>query len=255
MNTSLIFDVDGTLIDRGVLFEGLKDKLNLILALDDISVYIVSNNTSRSLESTYIKLLRLGLNLSIENIITPQVVLTSYLKKKEITRIFLIANADFTNSMKEQAPDIDLNSKSPQAVVVGFDTDLTYNKVAEIREFMFSGTPLWSLHTDIFCPDGDLRLPDCGSIVKFIETAYDVKSELDFGKPGRLMTNYLSELLTENSTSYYIGDRFSIDMKFADALGIQGVYVETGDKDDHPPIESKKYLRRASSLEFLNTII
>jgi len=257
MSINLLFDIDGTLISEGIPFPGVLNAFNRLAAEPTVNIYLISNNTSRSVNSTYEKVSQLGFKISPENIITPEHVFLDYLSIHGIDNVRVLCNNELLNSMRRSAPsNVNLVSTTPKAVVVGFDTELTYQKLAELRYYFGdSAIQLWALHLDKFCPDGRYKLPDCGSIVALIETAFGIKYSLSFGKPSDLMSEYIKRKIKSLDNSYYIGDRLSTDMAFANKIGVTGIWVQTGDKSEEGLTQLIDIVTFKSSTEFMNKIL
>lgn len=57
-------------------------------------------------------------------------------------------------------------------VVVGFDMSLDYEKLAIACRLIDRGVPYVATHPDVRCPiEGGEFIPDCGAMIKLIETA------------------------------------------------------------------------------------
>ena len=60
----------------------------------------------------------------------------------------------------------------PDAVIVGFDTGLTYDRLARTAYWISHGLPYVATHPDRICPtDQPIVLPDCAAICALLETA------------------------------------------------------------------------------------
>src|SRR5205814_1270533 len=72
---------------------------------------------------------------------------------------------------------------APQAVIVGFDTTLTYDRLCRTAWWISQGLPFIATHPDLVCPtDEPTILIDCGSITACL-TAATGRQPLVLGKP------------------------------------------------------------------------
>ena len=62
-----------------------------------------------------------------------------------------------------EAIGVETRSENPQYVVLGYDTELTYEKISQASIHMHAGVPLVASHPDMVCPSPDGGLPDVGA--------------------------------------------------------------------------------------------
>ena len=62
-------------------------------------------------------------------------------------------------------------SQSPQYVVLGYDTEINYEKLSTASIHLHSGVPMVASHPDIVCPSPDGGLPDTGAYIDLL--SYD----------------------------------------------------------------------------------
>jgi ribonucleotide monophosphatase NagD (HAD superfamily) len=116
-----------------------------------------------------------------------------------------------------------------QAVVLAYDTELTYEKLATSCLLLQRGEVRFlSTHPDLVCPSDKGPLPDAGSFVKLYEAATGRLPELVFGKPN---TRVLSPLLERfrRDEMVMVGDRLSTDKLLAENAGIDFILVLSGE--------------------------
>lgn len=224
----LVFDLDGTVYlgDRPI-----RRTIDFILRnLDEKEIYFLTNNTSRSLADYAAKLARFGLEVGLERILSPLLPLVDHLAAEAIDRIYPVGNASFQAYLRERMPNLVLTSgEDCQAVVLGYDTELTYEKLEtsclllQRPEVRFLAT-----HPDMVCPSPRGPLPDVGSFVKLYEAATGRLPDRVFGKPN---TAILAPLLARfgQEAMVMVGDRLSTDMALAHNAGIDFILVLSGE--------------------------
>lgn len=223
---AVFLDLDGTLIVGGQAIEGAKDFIEMLLK-KGINYYYVTNNSSRSKKDYVKKLNSLGLHALEENIILSTDGLVQYLLSKKITRVYCLG----TESMKCELLKYGIvhDDENPQCVVVGYDTELTYQKLRDACKWINKGLDYYLTHKDVFCPSEVGPIPDAGAILKSIVVTTGRKPRYVFGKPNPHM---LSHLIDESSTAekyLFIGDRLYTDKTLADRLKIDFALVLTGE--------------------------
>lgn len=115
------------------------------------------------------------------------------------------------------------------AVVVGLDVDLTYQKLVEATLAVRSGARLVATNHDATFPTPEGLYPGGGAIVAALETATDVTAEVA-GKPHRAMRDTIAAAIGSGEV-WMVGDRPDTDMAMAAAAGWHGALVRTGVPD------------------------
>lgn len=239
----IVFDLDGTVYLGDTPIQSTIDFIKRNQGKREI--FFLTNNTSRSLADYTKKLARFGLDVGLARILSPLLPLVDYLKEHRITHLYPVGNTSFQAFLKERMPEVMFTSGADcQVVVLGYDTELTYEKLAtsclllqrpEVRFF--------STHPDLVCPSDKGPLPDTGSFVKLYEAATGRLPELVFGKPN---TRVLAPLLKRfrPDEMVMVGDRLSTDKLLAENAGIDFILVLSGEakREDLPVLERQPTL-------------
>jgi len=207
----LILDLDGTVYTDGKPIKDIIDRLNGY-KIKGNKIFYLSNNTSVSISHYYDKLVKLGLNVSIDEIITPTIIAAKYLKEK-YTQGYIVGTRSFINEMENKYSIIN-NSENPEFVLATFDRELTYEKLATASKFINQNIPYYITHIDLACPSENGPIPDCGSISLLLESVTKVKPIENFGKPSLRMVEYISTLIqgVNRDEVLMVGDRLYTDM-------------------------------------------
>ncbi|HEY5685853.1 MAG TPA: HAD-IIA family hydrolase [Acidimicrobiia bacterium] len=112
------------------------------------------------------------------------------------------------------------------AVVVGLDLHLTYEKLSEATLAVRAGARLIATNHDATFPTPEGLKPGGGAIAAAIETATGVKAQVA-GKPHSAMHELLAEEIGEGEV-WMVGDRADTDLAMARAAGWLGALVRTG---------------------------
>ena len=224
---AILFDLDGTLYLGGTIIPGAK-KLVQQLRDEQKNIFFFTNNSSRS-EKDYIKKLRkMGFDAHLREVVMSTHTLISFLRRKKWNKIFLLG----TPAMKRmlQSAGIRHTKSKPNAVVVGFDKTLTYEKLHEACKYVENGVPLVWTHPDIFCPTDKGREPDCGAIGALISQVTGKKPVAVMGKPDvSMLKEVVRRINCKRSEMVLIGDRMSTDYKMGKSFGIDTILVLSGE--------------------------
>ncbi len=178
-----IFDVDGTLI----LGESpLPYATEVIEHLQRISkeFVILSNNSSYSTLENMERLEEvLNVNLTLKNIYTSIQATIDFLVKENLKRCYIVGIPSVVKEFEEKG--ITFDDVNPQAIILGFDKTLTYNKIESVSLYLQREEliPFFATHPDDTCPIIGGKIPDVGSFLKMFEQATGRVPDKILGKP------------------------------------------------------------------------
>ena len=226
----IILDLDGTTYLGDIPIEGT---INFIKKnWEKFDFKFITNNTSNTPLYYLNKLKKFGIDIKLENIITPLNPLINYINEKELSKIFFVLNDQVIEFIKQNIENYinNFNDDECQAVVVGYDTDLTYAKLRRVSNLLNNKPDLSYLatHKDLVCPTQLGPIPDSGSIIKILEIATNRKPNIIFGKPNRVLIYQIFEKYNPDEI-LFVGDRIYTDKKFANDLNIDFVLVLSGE--------------------------
>lgn len=225
----LALDMDGTIYLGSRLFDCTRPFLARLGALG-IGYSFLTNNSSRSRDDYLRKLARLGIEAEPDQLITSTHATVDYLRHNLLgaRRLFVLG----TPSMQSELGGLGFSSceDEPDAVVVGFDMTLSYERLCRAAWWISQGKPFLASHPDLVCPtDQPTVLVDCGAICRALETATGVPP-IYIGKPSpRMLDGILARHGLRAEEVAMVGDRLSTDMALARDSGALGVLVLTGE--------------------------
>jgi len=219
-------DLDGTTYLGDRLLPGAEEFYDTVRARGKRVLYI-TNNSSRSPEQYRAKLRALGIPVRDNEVLTSGEATIAYLKQKGCRSVFPLATAEFRRMMAEAG--FELDEQKPDYVVLGFDTELTYEKLRKGCLLLLAGARFVASNPDVVCPTADGPVPDAGSMMALIETATGRRPETVAGKPNPLMLDLaLKRLQVSGGAAAIIGDRLSTDIAMAEHAGVTSILVLSG---------------------------
>lgn len=225
----VVLDMDGTLYKGTRLFAQTVPFLERLRDLG-IGRTFLTNNTSRSKTEYVTKLRQMGIDAQIEEIYTPAESVFAYLRTHlpKVNRIAILGTPSLMQEFAEAGFIDDWNT--PEAVVVGFDTTLTYERLCRAAYWISCGLPFLATHPDLVCPtDLQTILVDCGAICACIAAATG-KTPMVFGKPNpSILLELRDRLQLKLEEMLMVGDRIYTDMKMAQEAGVPAALVLTGE--------------------------
>ncbi len=116
----------------------------------------------------------------------------------------------------------------PDAVVVGLDPDLTYERLAVACDAVRSGALFVVTNRDPIYPTERRLMPGAGSLVAAVETASGVTA-ISIGKPAPLLLLEAAHVVgADPRDAVMIGDGIGTDLAAARAVGARCVLMLTG---------------------------
>ena len=225
--TVFFFDGDGTLLLDNHLLPGAA---NYIHQLQDESKHVIicTNNSSKTAATYSEKYARLGIHLPEHHVITSLQPAIHYFKSKQILRLAVMGNRVIMDELSNEG--FELTFDAPQAVLLTYDTELTYDKYARITRLIQQGTPYFLTHPDMVCPTQEGPLPDLGVINAGIEQCTHYRPTLVFGKPNiQMIEPTLLALNASLSDAVFFGDRLYTDIAMSQDTPLTSVLTLTGE--------------------------
>jgi NagD protein len=238
----LALDMDGTLYRGKHLFEATLPFLERLRRLG-IGYTFLTNNTSLSGADYVQKLRRFGIEATEAQITTPADATLVYLREwlPHVGRIAILGTPSLCGQFEEAGFAVDW--EAPEAVVVGFDTTLRYDRLCRAAYWIRAGLPFLATHPDLVCPtDEPTVLVDCGAICACLSAATG-RHPVVLGKPDPFMLVELCGRIGLGvSEVAMVGDRIYTDVAMARRAGVVAVLVLSGEATaedaaalEHPP--------------------
>lgn len=225
-----LFDMDGTLYLGDDVYDGAIELINELPTLGKKYIYL-TNNSSRAGTDYITRLKRLGFPCEKENVFTSGMATAMYLNQNYSgAHVYLVGTQAFRRELLSYG--INLVEDNADVVVVGFDTELVYEKLNKAVHFLRRGAAFIAANPDWVCPmPNDEVLPDCGSICALL-TASSGKEPKYIGKPNRSMIDVISAMTgIHNEKICCVGDRLYTDIAVAQNAGAVSVLVLSGETD------------------------
>ena len=223
-----VFDLDGTVYMGDTPIVGTVDFIRR--NLDRLDIHFLTNNTSKNLTDYIAKLAGMGITIPLSRMLSPLIPLADRLEREGISEIYPVGNSNFQAYLHERLPSVRFGSSQDcGAVVVAYDTELTYLKLME--SCLLLQRPevrFWATHPDDVCPSPKGPLPDTGSFLALYEKAVNRKPEIIFGKPSTLIIEPLLSRY-EPEEMVMVGDRLYTDKVMAENAGMDFILVLSGE--------------------------
>ena len=222
-----LLDLDGTLYLGDRIIPGSIEFITF-LQNSERKFLILTNNSSKDPAAYQQKLNNLGIRVNIDQIFTSgDATIHSLNRQYPQARVF-VAGTSHLKKMFRQA-GYQVVDQKPDVVVLGFDTNITYNTLRITCDFVRSGLPYFATHPDANCPVESGSIPDTGAFIALVATATGRQPDEICGKPFPAMVTAISERMDcLPKRMAMVGDRLSTDIALG-AAGIKTILVLSGE--------------------------
>lgn len=224
---ALLIDLDGVLWLGHQPLPGVAEFFSFLNA-HQIRFVLVSNNATRRAGYTVGRLCEIGVEISPAQVLTSADATPRWLLQKmpNVKRVYVIGERALRDALTEG--QIEIVEREADAVVVGLDHDLTYEKLKCATLEIRRGAKFIATNTDRTLPTEEGLTPGAGALVAALTAATDV-APIVIGKPGRPMFELALEIAgTSPHETAMLGDRLDTDIDGAADLGLKTILVLTG---------------------------
>jgi HAD superfamily hydrolase (TIGR01450 family) len=221
---TVILDLDGVVyLDT----EGIPGAGKALSALEEDGwqlLYATNNSTkTREMVARHIEE-RTGFQASAASAITSGMAAGRYIAERHRTAS-VVGSRALVDTVSSYGVAV-VDSATPDAVVIGLDLELSYEKIDRASRAIRNGAEFVATNVDNTYPTPTGLAPGAGSIVAAIAAAADA-TPISCGKPSEMMIELLTdEIATDNV--WVVGDRPETDLALAAAGGWRSVLVLTG---------------------------
>lgn len=232
-----VLDMDGTIYLGDRLFPFTRSFLRRVEETGRDFCFF-TNNSSKNREAYLEKLTRMGITVPPEKmLISNEVILEWLLENRPNECCYVVGTPALLKDF--ETAGIVLNDRDPDYVVLGFDTTLTYDKLAKACTFVRHGKPVYGVNPDWNCPVEDGFIPDCGSIAALVKASTGVQCEF-FGKPSPHTLEYLLKKTGMKPQELaVVGDRLYTDIAVTAGTEVTSILVMSGETTPEMLMESK----------------
>ncbi len=253
-----LFDLDGTLYLGDTLFPGAKELLACIRARGG-QYRFLTNNSSRSVAAYVKKLTRLGIAAETSDFLTSVDALIHYLREHggEDRRYYVCGTESMKSQLRAAGFTVTERREDANALLMGFDTELTFQKLEDACILLGQGVPYVATNPDWVCPTAYGFVPDCGSVCEMLWRATS-RRPVVIGKPEPLMPQLaMLEAGISASETLLIGDRVYTDIASGANAGIDTLLVLSGEtkEEDLPTADPQPTFVLPDVAALLNILI
>lgn len=226
----LIIDMDGVLWRGDTPMDGLE-AFFAFLRQHHVDFVLATNNASRTPEQYAGKLARFGVEVPTERILTSALVAAAYLATLAPpgSRVYAIGEDGARRALEQRGFVLsERTDDGAKYVVVGWDRQLTWNKLATAALLIHAGATFIGTNPDPNFPTELGPVPGNGAQLAAIEVTTGV-SPIIIGKPEpRMYQEAMGRLGARPKTTAVLGDRLDTDVAGGVRTGLSTILVLSG---------------------------
>lgn len=224
-----ILDLDGVVYHGKTLIPGADDAINRIRDTGSRVIFL-TNNATRSRESTAAKLKSMGIQCSAGDVISSAFAAAEHIKAcYGCCKIYPIGEEGLVEELVRAGHT--MADRDVDIVVVGLDRQFTYHKLKTGLDNLMNGSGFIATNTDAILPTENGFLPGAGSMVAALKAASGIEPVV-IGKPhSPIMDILLKEYGLKSHECVMIGDRLETDIQAGIRACMKTVLVLTGASD------------------------
>jgi glycerol 3-phosphatase-2 len=224
---AVIFDLDGVLYRGDRAIPHAAESIARLRGLGTRLAF-VTNNSSRTPQRVAERLTAVGVDALPDEVVTSALATADLLAARGVRQAFVVGGEGLRAALRSAGiADVDATVDRPEAVVVGFDPDVTYRDLRDASVRVSRGAAFIGSNPDASFPaaDGE-NWPGAGALIAAIETTTGARAEI-VGKPHAPL--FRSAAARAGATApLVVGDRLDTDIDGAAALGWDAALVLTG---------------------------
>ena len=248
-------DMDGTIYMGNSLFPFTIPFLRRLREMG-ITYSFLTNNPSKSLDDYLLKLHKMGIEATEEEMYTTTVATIDYLKAHypSARRLFLLGTPSMISQFEKAGyiSTADSADDVPDVVIAAFDMSLVYSRLCRAAWWIAQGLPYIATNPDRVCPTNERTvLVDCGSICRCLEHATGRRPDITLGKPDpNMLIGIEQQKQLRPEQIAMVGDRIYTDTATAHNAGAFGVLVLSGETTLETALEVKRKAETSPNPEF-----
>ncbi len=230
--SAFLLDLDGVVYRGERLLPGARELVEWIDATGR-QVAFVSNNSFATVDEVTEKLARLGTPRPQGRVITAGwATITVIAQRFPAGRVFPLTGPSMVEMTRAAGlKPVWLDAKdgpAPDAVLIGLDRTLTYQRLARALDAALAGAALYAVNRDPRLPVEDGFRPGTGSVVAAVEAASGRRAEM-IGKPAPgILLQALEMLGAPRERALMVGDGLDLDIVAGHAAGVATALTLSG---------------------------
>jgi len=230
-----ILDIDGTFFKDFSPLSGAKEFIK-ILEKKGISYVFLSNLTTKTPSELQSILLRMGILIDVNSIITPVTLTQNYLLKNYPNANVKVFGSNALKSYIHKNYKVGIKDKDIDVLIIGIEPNISIANLSSMRKLIHSGKKVIFTNPDYYAPTRDGFDFECGVMIEIFKPHFKEEPFI-IGKPSSYAFNYAIERLgISKKYIAMVGDTYETDIKGAHDAGIIPIHLQTTQDESYNTI-------------------
>ena len=240
----VMFDLDGTVYYGNRIISGANDAIGYFRELGK-KIYFTTNNSFLTKKQVYQKLINLGVQCHIEEVLTSGYMAAQYCSLYGINDVFVFGSENLINEFHDHGVRVNQTDKA-ENLVIGYNPDFTYGQLTKAVRVAINANNIIACNKERVYPGKDAELyPGCGAMTAPVEWCSRKECNIIIGKPNTAFVDIISALdKTPASSILMIGDTYESDIIMANKAGCQSILISNKCFEDTVNIDSIGNIRK-----------
>ena len=225
-----LLDMDGTIYLDKTLFPGTIPFLQAVRERGGRYLFL-TNNSSKSVDAYIEKLGGMVIAAAREDFLTSVDALIADLAGRPPYKLcYVFGTGSFRSQLRQAGiPVTDRLEDGVDCLLIGFDTELTFQKLEDACILLNRGVDFIATNPDWVCPTWYGSVPDCGSVCEMLYRATGRRPRV-IGKPQPAMARLAMERTGfATAQTLMVGDRLYTDIASGVNAGVDTAFVLSGE--------------------------
>lgn len=221
----VLFDLDGTIYYGSKIIPGANETISYVRGIGK-KVFFTTNNSTKTRKQIYDRLLEMGVNCRIEEVLTSGYLAALMAKRKNMKDVYIFGSRNLIDEFEGMGITVN-QQETAENLLIGYDTEMTYEGLTKALQVALHAKRIMACNRERVFPGENARLmPGCGAMTAPIEWCANRECDYIIGKPNTLMVELLAETeQTDPSRFLVIGDTYESDIKMAHMAGCQAILI------------------------------
>lgn len=221
-----LIDLDGTMYNGTAKIDEAADFVARLRKANKPFLFLTNNSTAHAEDVAE----KLGIVSDViahpEEVFTSTMATISHLQKNKLKRLHVIGEGGLVDGLK--AANFELVDEDVEAVVLGLDREVTYEKLVTATLLIRGGAKFIATNPDTNMPTERGLVPGNGALVAFLEASTGVKATV-IGKPEAIiMEAALEKIGLGKDEVVMVGDNYTTDIQAGIRNDVDTLLVLTG---------------------------
>lgn len=240
----VMFDLDGTVYYGNKIIPGANETIVFFRSLGK-KIYFTTNNSFLTKKQVYEKLINIGVQCSLKEVLTSGYMAAQYCSLYGIDDVFVFGSENLINEFHGNGVSVNQTDKAKN-LVIGYNPDFTYEQLTKAVRVAMNSNNIIACNKERVYPGKDAELyPGCGAMTAPVEWCSGKECNIIIGKPNTTFVDIIKTLdKIPASSILMIGDTYESDILMANKAGCQSILISNKCYEDTVIIDSIGNMRK-----------